>query len=98
DEYHAIGLKSCLLKMLTYIIHKKLYKWADSLGIISPLQNGFRPGYRTNNNLFILHTLIEQACADGKCLWVAFVDIINAFPFTDQTTLWLKLYKLGFTG
>ncbi|PBK84341.1 hypothetical protein ARMGADRAFT_861319, partial [Armillaria gallica] len=96
--YHAIGLESVILKMMTYIIHKKLLHWADKLGAIPPSQNGFCPGFCTNNNIFILCTMIEQAQAEGKTLWVEFVDISNAFPSTDHTTLWLKLHKLGFTG
>ncbi len=98
DGYRAIGLESVVLKMMTYIIHKKLLHWANKLGAIPPSQNGFRPGFRTNNNVFILRTMIEQARAEGKTLWVGFVDISNAFPSTDRTTLWLKLHKLGFTG
>ncbi|PBK85998.1 hypothetical protein ARMGADRAFT_893715, partial [Armillaria gallica] len=41
DGYHTIGLESVILKMMTYIIHKKLLHWADKLGAIPPSQNGF---------------------------------------------------------
>ncbi|PBK81352.1 hypothetical protein ARMGADRAFT_948379, partial [Armillaria gallica] len=96
--YHAIDLESVMLKMMTCIIHKKLLHWADKLGVILPSQNGFQPGFHTNNNVLILCTMIEQACAEGKTLWIGFVDISNAFPSTDCTMFWLKLHKLGFTG
>ncbi len=97
DGYCAIRLESVVLKMMIYIIHKKLLHWADKLGMIPPFQNRFHLGFQTNNNVFILHTMIKQAHAEGKTLWVGFVDISNVFPSTNCTTLWLKLYKLGFT-
>ncbi|KAJ3858029.1 hypothetical protein EV368DRAFT_11293, partial [Lentinula lateritia] len=61
-------------------------------------QNGFQPGYRTNNDAFILHTLTEKACASGNTLLVAFVDISNAFPSMNQSSLWNKLASFGLTG
>ncbi|KAE9385778.1 hypothetical protein BT96DRAFT_1088684 [Gymnopus androsaceus JB14] len=36
--------------------------------------------------------------AMGKTLYVATVDITNAFPSTDRATLWLKLKMLGMSG
>ncbi|TFY52607.1 hypothetical protein EVJ58_g9917 [Rhodofomes roseus] len=41
---------------------------------------------------------IEKARARGKQLYVAFVDLSNAFPSVDQATLWTKLYTAGFRG
>jgi hypothetical protein len=34
----------------------------------------------------------------GKTLWVASVDISNAFPLVDRSTLWQKLRDLGAAG
>lgn len=36
--------------------------------------------------------------ADGKPLYVAFLDLSNAFPSTNLPTLWLKLLNLGVAG
>lgn len=43
--------------------------------------------YWTNNNMFILRAAIDRARADQKVLYVAFIDLINAFPSTDPPTL-----------
>ncbi|KAJ6582158.1 hypothetical protein B0H19DRAFT_870440, partial [Mycena capillaripes] len=51
------GLSVCsreLLKVLTLLIHKRITDWAVSRGLIPDYQNGFRVGYRTNKNPFIL--------------------------------------------
>jgi hypothetical protein len=64
-------------------------------GLIPNWQNGFRPGYRTNNNPFILRCLRDWARAYKIDLYVAAIDASNAFPSTDPPTLWLKLFRLG---
>lgn len=94
----TVGLESCVLKLLTLLIHKRLYAWAEKRGVFPPSQNGFREGYRTNNNAFVLRCMIDRARALNKTLYVAFVDISNAFPSTEQNTLWLKLYNMGVSG
>ncbi|KAJ6579025.1 hypothetical protein B0H10DRAFT_2198817 [Mycena sp. CBHHK59/15] len=47
---------------------------------------------------FILRCLKEWARAHGHTLYVACVNFTNAFPLTDQPTLWLKLFRLGMGG
>jgi hypothetical protein len=98
DSYRTVGLESCFLKLVCLLIHKRIYTWAEERNIIPPSQNGFREGYRTNNNAFVLRCMIERARAEGRTLWVAFLDIKNAFPSTNRDLLWLKLYEMGSLG
>ena len=37
----------------------------------------------------------EKAKKEGKSLYVAFVDLENAFPSVDRATLWVKLHEWG---
>ncbi|KAJ6578536.1 hypothetical protein B0H19DRAFT_882593, partial [Mycena capillaripes] len=96
--YRIIALESCVLKLLTLLIHKRITKWAIAGGLIPDYQNGFREGYRTNNNPFILRCVKERARANGFSVYVAAVDATNAFPSTDHPTLWLKLIRMGMGG
>ncbi len=98
ESYRVISLECCLLKMATMIVHKRLAEWAESMNLLPDWQNGFRPGYRTLNNAFILRCAIEWAKAEGHPLYVAMVDATNAFPSTDHATLWLKLIEMGAGG
>jgi ribonuclease HI len=98
DSYRLIALESCFLKALTMLIHWRIVDWATARGLIPAWQNGFRAGYRTNNNPFILRCAKEWARARGSTLYVAAVDASNAFPSTDQPTLWLKLFRMGMGG
>jgi hypothetical protein len=98
DSYRLIALESCFLKGLTIPVHWRIFDWAETRGLIPPYQNGFRPGYHTNNKPFILRCLKELARAQGHTIYVACVDFTNAFPSTDQPTLWLKLFRMGMGG
>jgi hypothetical protein len=98
DSYRIIALESCVLKVITLLIHKRITDWADARGLIPDYQNGFREGYRTNNNPFILRCVKEWACAKGLTIYVAAIDATNAFPSTDHPTLWLKLLRMGMGG
>ncbi|RDB24922.1 RNA-directed DNA polymerase from mobile element jockey [Hypsizygus marmoreus] len=98
ENYRLIGLESCMLKLLTLIIDKRLREWSEAEHILPDTQNAFRPQYRTNNNSFILRCVIERAHARGHTLFMVFIDLKNAFPSTDLATLWAKLYRKGVAG
>ncbi|KAK0217538.1 hypothetical protein EDD85DRAFT_894345, partial [Armillaria nabsnona] len=93
-----LRLQSCLMKLLTLIIEYRVTEWMDNANILPRSQNGFRRGNRTHNNSFILRTTIDRAHADGHVLYVAFVDLENAFPSTDLSVLWTKMRRLGVGG
>ncbi|KAA1475425.1 hypothetical protein DENSPDRAFT_753783, partial [Dentipellis sp. KUC8613] len=97
-DYCLIGLESCLLKFVTLLIEARLRTWADESCLLPDSQNGFRPGFRTNNNVFILRCALDAAHATGMSVYATFVDLTNAFPSTNHPALWLKLYRLGFHG
>ncbi|THU79236.1 hypothetical protein K435DRAFT_698310 [Dendrothele bispora CBS 962.96] len=84
---------------ITLLFLTRMVNWAESRHLIPPSQNGFRKGFRTNNNAYVLlSAAIEKAKSMGKTLWVASVDISNAFPSVHRATLWVKLQRLGAGG
>ncbi|KAJ7328401.1 hypothetical protein DFH08DRAFT_618619, partial [Mycena albidolilacea] len=70
-------------------------KWCLTVGMLPPSQNVFHAGHYTNDNMFILQCAIDRARALRKHLFVVFTDLSNAFPFTDQAALWLKMHAAG---
>jgi len=98
DGYRPVALESCILRFLTLLIHLRFTDVMAENDILPPSQNGFRAGFRTNNNCFVLRTLVDKAFAEGHPLYVAFVDISNAFPSTSHAVLWETLYDYGMTG
>lgn len=97
-SYRLVALECCMLKMLTLIIDRRLREWAAVHNAIPASQNGFREGFRTINNPFILRCLAEKAESQGKTLFVGLIDLKNAFPSTDRSTLWVKLHCMGISG
>ena len=98
ESYRLVGLECCLLKVMTLLIDRRLRAWAEENKVLPDSQNGFREGYRTHNNSFVLRTAVEKARSEGKVLYVAFVDLKNAFPSTHLPTLWSKLFCRGVSG
>jgi hypothetical protein len=59
DNFLAITLISCVGKLFTSILNSRLNFFANDLNIISENQAGFRKGYLTVDNIFVLHALID---------------------------------------
>lgn len=98
ESYRTIGLECVIVKWITLLIHEDAYEWAETHKLIPAVQNGFRPGYRTNNNVLLLRCLAERARAQDKTLYVVFADIANAFPSMNRDLLWVKLKRMGIVG
>ncbi|KAI0373839.1 hypothetical protein BV20DRAFT_937327 [Pilatotrama ljubarskyi] len=89
--YQNIGLENCLLKTLTLLVDRRMREWADHTERKSTLQNGFRAGYRIENNVFAFRAAIDQARAHDLTLWVALIDLTNALPSVDHDVPWAKV-------
>ncbi len=61
SSYRLIGLESCLLKTMTMLIEIRLKTWAEWAHVLPDSQNGFREGYLTNNNAFVVRCAIYKA-------------------------------------
>ncbi|KAJ7208418.1 hypothetical protein B0H12DRAFT_995449, partial [Mycena haematopus] len=98
EFFLLIALECCMLKMLTLIIDRRIREGAEDIGAIPVTQNGFQDKLRTNDNVFVLSCVIDKADALQKPLYVAYLDLKNAFPGTDRATLWVKLASMGISG
>ena len=97
-NYRPITLISCLGKLFTSILNERLQKYADEHDLINDCQSGFRKGYSTVDNIFILHSLIELVCKSKRKLYCAFIDLKQAFDRVWRDGLWLKLYQSHING
>ena len=98
DNYRGITLLSCLGKLFTSLINKRLTVFLDSTGAIGAEQAGFRKAHSTTDHVFALHMLIKLYKQKGKRIYAAFVDYRKAFDFVDRSALWTKLLKEGING
>jgi len=93
DNFRAITLISCLGKLFTSIVNTRLNFFANEVTLIHENQAGFRKGYSTIDNIFVLHVLIELYFSFGKKLFCTFIDFRKAFDTVSRSGLWKK-FKL----
>ena len=56
DNYRAISLVSSLGKLFTSILNSRLSNFSDETDLVTKSQAGFRAGYSTQDNIFILYS------------------------------------------
>ena len=59
NSCRGVTLNLCISKMFSAILNNRLKKISDKFELITNAQAGFRKGFSTNDNIFILHTLIS---------------------------------------
>jgi len=97
DNYRGISLTSTLSKVFLHIITQRLQAWADDNDLIGEEQAGFRKGYSTIDNIFILQGFIQKYLSRQRKLYVMFVDFKKAFDTVSRSTLegTLKTSNIG---
>ena len=62
SNYRGISILSCLGKLYSAILNKRLLKYATDNKILKDEQLGFLAGNRTSDAHLILHSLIQSYC------------------------------------
>ena len=99
DNYRGVSLLSILGKVFSQIINKRLSTWAAENNKIDETQSGFRAGYSTVDNIFVLYAIVQKYLLrrSGK-VYVCFVDFRKAFDWVNRAVLWNTLRKAGVGG
>ena len=98
NNYRGITLLSCLGKLFTNIINNRLAQYLEDDNILGEEQAGFRAGYSTLDDMFVLHCLVDIYQYQNKRVYCAFVDCKKTFDLIDRSSLWLKLITVGVKG
>ncbi len=88
DNYKGITIGPILAKLFAMILDKRLSEWVEQHGLRAQGQAGFCKNYRTTDQLFILHTLIEHSKAKKKPLYCCFVNFKKVFDIVPREMLW----------
>ena len=70
QNYRGIAVSDNINKLFTNMLNKRLYKYLEEQNILTPNQNGFRKGRRTENNIFILHTIFQKYVKNEKKIYI----------------------------
>ena len=95
ENYRGITLLSCIGKLFTSILNKRLSSFIDQERIVGPEQAGFRAGHSTMDHAFALRCIINFYLNDHKRVYAAFLDYRKAFDLVDRPSLWYKLVNAG---
>jgi len=98
DNYRGIALTSVLSKVFLHIVNDRINRWTEDKELILEEQAGFRKGYSTVDNIFVLYNVIEKYLNRHRKLYVAFIDFKKAFDSVDREELWPVLRRYGITG
>ena len=94
SNYRPITLLSCIGKLFTAIINNRLKSFTEKHDLIGWAQSGFRKGYSTTENVFVLKCLMDMMQASKKRLYCCFVDFKQAFDTVWRVGLWEKLFNI----
>ena len=96
DNYRGIALAPILSKVYSKLLYERLKVWAFKNNKVSSYQAGFRPGFSTVDNIFVLDHLINKYL--GMCnLYCVFIDFKKAFDTVNRKKLWARLWQIGCT-
>lgn len=98
SELRGIAIQPALRRLFAACMARRMHKWCDLNNILPPCQSGFRPNFRTTENIFILRCLMERAYHEKVNLIAVSVDIEKAFDKVNRHLLWNKLERWGAVG
>lgn len=98
DRYRGISVSSVLSKIVDKLLAQRLDAAVEATTARSPTQCGFRKGMGTLDAMFAMHHLIQRARAEGKYLYVVFVDFKKAFDTVSRQALLDRCRQLGVHG
>ena len=97
-NYRPIAMANTLGKVWTGHLARALSIYAESKGIISSTQEGFRPRKNSHRQIRNIINAIEDALLHNKDIYLLFVDFSNAFNMVDHNTLNTILEWIGIPG
>ncbi|XP_077489273.1 uncharacterized protein LOC144100112 [Amblyomma americanum] len=94
-DYRALTVTSVVYRVFMQVLKAWISGWAESAHVLTELQNGFRPGRRLEDNLFVLTSCTEIARKEGRRLICCFLDVEKAYDNVPHETLFHRLGTLG---
>ncbi|XP_077564456.1 uncharacterized protein LOC144179908 [Haemaphysalis longicornis] len=94
-DYRALTVTSVVYRVFMQVLKAWISGWAETAGCLTELQNGFRPGRRLEDNLFVLTSCIDIARKEGRRLICCFLDVEKAYDHVPHAALFDRLGTLG---
>ena len=98
NNYRGITVGHVLGKLYALVLTARLTTWLEARGLRAKGQGGFRAGYRTVDNCFVLRAIAERCRANRTKLYGCAVDLTKAFDSVNREFLWTALQRSGVGG
>ena len=102
NNFRGISLLSVVGKLFTKKLIKRLIKhvkWANDHNAQHEEQAGYKKGYSTIDNIFVLQSIIQKYLSRQKGrYYVLFIDFSKAFDTIPHALLWYKMQRCGIHG
>jgi hypothetical protein len=98
ENYRGITLLSTVGKTFVSILNRRLTKWLESREKLVREQAGFREGFSTVDQVFILNEIINRQKKRKKKWICAFLDIKRAYDVVWRAAMWKILWESGIRG
>ena len=99
DNYRGISLIDSICKIFMHILSSRLSNCCEHYHVIDESQAGFRKGYSTVDNIFILTSLIQKYLSKKRDrFFCIFIDFKKAFDSIRHDKLWDALERKGIKG
>jgi ribonuclease HI len=95
DSYRPISLTSCVVKTMERMIGERLYQYAESKGLFSDLQAGFRKGMSCEDQILTITQAIDDGFKDSKRSVAVMLDFSKAFDTVWREKLLLSMIEQG---
>ena len=82
-NYRGVSLLSCINKLHSAFINKRLSYYLETNNVIADEQNGFRPNRSCEDHIFTLNSILWNK----PSVFAMFIDLKKAFDFIDRDLL-----------
>ena len=98
-QYHGLALQSCIYKVFSSILNKRICKHVEQNRLLEDEQNGFRQNRSCLHQIFALQTLTLNKCKlSHSSIFASFIDFQKAFDYVNREMLVKKLSRMGVQG
>ncbi len=97
-NYRGISLLSCICKVFSGIINKRVIDYCELMNLIVDEQNGFRKDRSCTDHIFALSSLVKNRLAQNRDTYACFIDMQKAFDWVDRDLLFYRLLEYNIDG
>ncbi|XP_060607423.1 uncharacterized protein LOC132759632 [Ruditapes philippinarum] len=93
-QYRGISLLSCISKLYSSFLNKRLAEYLEGANILADKHNGFRSKRSCEDHVFSPNSIIRN----NKSVFMAFIDLKRCFDYIDRDMLLNKLLNNNIDG